>query len=146
MRTKRKRCAHPGCRNSFIPHKRNPAQKYCKDSECIKSRANSRQKKSYRKNIRDPAWKKKHMNRKKRERFERKKRKSENGIAKVPSLSDIYSHLMGLTYFMAGAQSRDEVDGITEKCRTLGENLLYVNEVNSKISGRFPHRGFEAET
>jgi len=145
MRTKRKHCAHPGCRNSFMPHKRNPAQKYCKDAECIKSRANTRQKKSYRKNIRIPDWKKKHMNRKKRERADRMKRNSALIVAEVPSVPEIYSLLMGLTYYMTGAGSREEVDGITEKCRSLGKNLLYVNEFRSKISGRFPHSGFEAE-
>ena len=146
MKAKRKCCAHPGCRNSFIPHKRNPAQKYCKDSECIKSRANDRQKKSYRKNIRDPIWKKEHMERKKHERAERMKRNSESEIIKVPSVSEIYSHLMGLTYFMSGVRSRDEVDVIREKCRSMGKDLLYVNEFSGKKSARFPHSGFEAET
>lgn len=146
MRTKKKYCAHPGCRNSFMPHKRNPAQKYCKDAECVKSRANARQKKSYRKNIRIPDWKKKHMNRKKRERADRMKRNSESEAVEVPSVPEIYSLLMGLTYYMTGAGSREEVDGITEKCRSLGKNLLYVNKFRGKISGRFPHSGFEAET
>lgn len=145
MKAKRKRCACPGCRNSFMPHKRNPAQKYCKESECIKSRANARQKKSYRKNIRKPDWKEEHMNRKKRERAERMKRKAEECVAELPSVPQIYSQLMGLTYYMTGAGTREEVNGITEKCRSLGDALLYVNEFSSKISGRFPHSGSEAE-
>jgi len=85
------------------------------------------------------------MDRKKRERTERMKRSSDKSASEVPSVSEIYSLLMGLTYYMTGAGSREEINGITEKCRSLGENLLYVNEFSSKISRRFPHRGFEVE-
>lgn len=140
-----KKCKNPFCGSYFTPSKFKPDQEYCGKDECKRYRDNLRQKKHYRRNIRDPDWRKDHMGRKKQERFERLNRPPPEPDKESPPVSDLNLVLPGMIALFSGAGSREEVMDITAKCRRFGHDLNNGDLCGSEVFQTFPHASFEAK-
>jgi hypothetical protein len=131
------------CKKPFHPNKYSPHQICCNHAVCRRAREAERQKKYYRKKIKNPDWRARLSERKKQERFQRSERIScneslpPNLIAPVSLPPDYDPLIFGMLRSINGARTYEELMEFRERCIQIGLEISNPSAVCTTQGEKF---------